>query len=53
MSEREALVLYLRIIGARRRIRAWETLPEHPFREKMIQKEQAILARLEAQKEAA
>lgn len=34
-----------------RRIRAWETLPEHPFREKMIQKEQAILARLEAQKE--
>lgn len=36
-----------------RRIRAWETLPEHPFREKMIQREQAILARLEKAKEAA
>lgn len=50
MTEEEQV---LQVIRTQVRIQHWQALPEHPFREKMIAREQAILARLEAQKEAA
>lgn len=53
MTEKQAVVWFLRIIGARRRLRTWEALPPTPLRDQLIANEQKLLARLETQKEVA